>query len=174
MTLSLDTAFTAAGLQMLESLSGILRKAEAHCAEQGLPAELLTDARLAPDMWPFANQVCQTAHHTQGAVAGVHAGVFSPRLDPAPLDFASLHDILAQAIAALRAIPPGELDAMAARDMRFESGNFRLDFTVEDFLLSFSVPNLFFHTATAYAILRNRGVNIGKRDYIGELRLKTS
>lgn len=172
MTVSLDSAFIAPCLQVLESLSGLVTRAEAHCAERNLPPESLTDARLAPDMWPFAKQIFEAGHHSARAVTGVRAGVFSPELAPAPADFAALRAELAETVATLRAVTPGELDSIAANETRFEFGSMRMDFTVEDFLLSFSMPNFFFHTTTAYAILRHHGLEIGKRDFLGQPRLK--
>lgn len=172
MTVSLDSAFVAPCLQVLESLSGLVRRAEAHCAAQDLPAENLTDARLAPDMWPFAKQIFEAGHHSARAVTAVRAGVFSPELAPAPTDFPALHAELAESMATLRAVTPGELDSIASDETRFEFGSIRMDFSVEDFLLSFSMPNFFFHTTTAYAILRHHGLEIGKRDFLGKPRLK--
>jgi hypothetical protein len=61
---------------------------------------------------------------------------------------------------------------MIGRDMRFEFGTRRMDFTVEDFLLSFSLPNFYFHSSAAYGVLRNQGLKVGKTDYLGKLRLK--
>lgn len=61
----------------------------------------------------------------------------------------------------------------AETDMRFEIGEKRLSFTVDDFLLSFSQPNFYFHAVTAYGILRANAVNVGKLDYLGALRTKT-
>ena len=69
-------------------------------------------------------------------------------------------------------IEPVEVDAFVGRPMRFEFGERRMDFTAEDFLLSFSQPNFYFHATTTYAILRMKGMEIGKRDYMGQLRLK--
>ncbi|MEJ2458041.1 MAG: DUF1993 domain-containing protein [Novosphingobium sp.] len=172
MTVSLDNAFIATCLPTLESLSDLVVRAEADCTARSLPAETLTGARLAPDMWPFAKQIFEAGHHSARAVAAVRAGVFSPEPDPAPADFASLHTELANTITALRAATPGELDAIAGNDTRFEFGTTRMDFTVEDFLLSFSLPNFFFHATTAYAILRNLGLPIGKRDFLGKVRTK--
>ncbi|KHK92642.1 DUF1993 domain-containing protein [Novosphingobium malaysiense] len=172
MTVSLDNVFVATCLQSLESLSGLVNKAEAHCTEHGKPAETLTDARLAPDMWPFAKQVFEAGHHSARAVAGVRAGVFHPEIDPVPNNFAALRKEIDESIAFLKTIPAGELDAIAGRDMRFEFGSMRMDFTVEDFLTSFSLPNFFFHSTTAYAILRNHGLDVGKRDYLGKVRVK--
>jgi len=71
-------------------------------------------------------------------------------------------------------IEPAEIDAFVGRDMRFAvaAGERRLDFTAENFLLSFSQPNFYFHAATTYDILRWKGVRIGKRDFTGRLRTK--
>lgn len=172
MTVSLDDVYVKTCLQILESTAHLVDKAEEHCKSNGLSPELLTEARLAPDMWPFAKQVFETGHHSARAILGVRAGVFGPELDPAPGDFASLRNEVAGSIEFMRAMPPGELDAIAGRDMRFEFGPRRMDFTVADFLLSFSLPNFYFHATTAYGILRNQGVEIGKRDFIGQVRLK--
>ena len=66
-----------------------------------------------------------------------------------------------------------EVDALYGRDVTFQAGDMKLPFTAENFLLSFSQPNLFFHATTAYDILRHKGVPLGKRDFLGPLRLKT-
>lgn len=172
MTLSLHHAVVGTYAQMLPQVSLLLDKAEAHCAEHGLDATELTEARLADDMWPFAKQVFETGHHSARALAGVRAGVFSPEVDPVPSDFAALRAEVDGAIAVVNAAERDELDAIAGRDMRFEFGRFRRDFTVADFLLSFSLPNFYFHVTTCYAILRSRGVKVGKTDYLGSMRTK--
>lgn len=174
MTLSLNNAYVEPCLQALTALQSIVVKAQAHCEDNQLPAEALTEARLAPDMWPLAKQIFETGHHSARAIAGVRAGVFSPELEPVPSDFTSLLSEINNSISVLQSLSPSELDDIAERDMRFEFGDFRLDFTVQDFLLSFSLQNFFFHVTTAYAILRNQGVNVGKRDYIGPARIKSA
>ena len=67
---------------------------------------------------------------------------------------------------------PEEVNALEGRDMVFQFGERKMPFTVEGFLMSFSMPNLHFHATTGYDILRTRGVPLGKRDYMGPLRLK--
>lgn len=172
MAFSLYHASVGAYLQILPSVAGLVAKAEAHCAEHGLAAEALIGASLAPDMWPFAKQVAMTAAHSAGAIAGLRAGVFGPDLAPAPLDFAALSAKIASATTQLQEVDPAEIDAMPGRDMRFEFGERRMEFTAEDFLLTFSLPNFYFHAATAYAILRMKGLAIGKMDFMGRPRLK--
>ena len=172
MPFSLYHASIGAYLQILPSIANLVTKAEAHCAEHGLPAEALTGARLADDMWPFAKQVKECGHHSARAIAGLRAGVFGPELDPAPLDFASLHAEIADSIAFLQGVDPAEIDGMVGRDMRFEFGERRMDFTAEDFVLTFSLPNFYFHASAAYAVLRGQELKIGKMDYLGRPRLK--
>jgi len=75
--------------------------------------------------------------------------------------------------ATLKALTPDEVNGMEGRDMAFQIGDRRMPFTVENFLMSFSLPNFYFHATTAYDILRQKGVPLGKRDYMGQMRLKT-
>ena len=172
MPFSLYHATVGAYLQILPSIAGLVTKAEAHCAAHGLAAETLTGASLAPDMWPFAKQVFECGHHSTRAIEGVRAGVFGPEFDPAPLDFASLHQQIADSRSMLESVDPAEIDGMIGRDMRFEFGERRMDFTVEDFLLTFSMPNFYFHASAAFGVLRAQGLKVGKMDYLGRPRLK--
>ncbi len=171
MSISLYAAIIPSNLQILDSVSGLVDKAQAFCAEKGLAPEQIIQARLAEDMHPFAYQVKSTAVHSIGAIEGVRRGVFSPDMTTPPETFAALKARVAEARAALGAIEPGELEAFIGRDMRFEFGERRLDFKAEEFLLSFSQPNFYFHAATAYDILRWKGVQIGKRDFTGRVRV---
>jgi hypothetical protein len=110
--------------------------------------------------------------HSLGAIEGVRRATFSPDMTPPPETFAALKARIAEALAALEKIDPAEVDAFVGRDMCFVRGEHRLDFTAEDFLLSFSQPNFYFHAATTYDILRWKGVRIGKRDFTGKLRIR--
>ncbi|HXJ33802.1 MAG TPA: DUF1993 family protein, partial [Candidatus Eisenbacteria bacterium] len=74
---------------------------------------------------------------------------------------------------ALQKVTPGEVNALQGKDVVFQLRDFKLPFTAEGFLLSFSLPNFYFHATTAYDILRMKGVPIGKRDYMGPMRLKS-
>jgi len=172
MSLSLYDATIPAYRQILGAVAGLLRTAQAFCTEKGIAAPQIIQARLAPDMLAFAYQVKSTAVHSLGAIEGVRRGVFSPDKTPPPETFEALEDRIAGTLAALAAIEPAEIESFIGRDMRFESANSRLEFTAEDFLLSFSLPNFYFHAATAYDILRWQGVQVGKRDFMGRMRLK--
>lgn len=172
MSFSLYSATIPNFQQLLVAVAGLLVKAEAHCAERSIAPADLIQARLTSDMLPFAYQIKSTAVHSIGAIEGLRKGVFSPDLSPSPEDFAGLKTRIATAQRDLATIEPAEIDGFLGRDMRFEFGDRRMDFTAENFLLSFSQPNFYFHATTAYAILRWKGLNIGKRHFTGPLRLK--
>jgi uncharacterized protein len=173
MAFSLYAATIPSYQQILGAVSGLLATAEAFCSEKGIAHEEIIQARLAEDMQPFAYQVKSTAVHSLGAIEGVRRGVFSPDITTPPETFTALKARIAVTLAALEVIQPAEVDAFVGRDMRFASGDRRLDFTAETFLLSFSQPNFYFHATTTYDILRWKGVRIGKRNFMGKLRLKT-
>jgi uncharacterized protein len=172
MTISLYDATVPTYRQILGAVTGLLTKAERHCADRGIAPDEIVQARLAPDMLPFAYQVKSTVVHSRGAIEGVRKGVFSPDMTPPPEDFAALNHVVAAALTALEAIKPAEIDAFIGRDMRFEFGERHIDFTAENFLLSFSQPNFYFHATTAYDILRWKGLPVGKRDFMGKARSK--
>jgi len=172
MALSLYAATIPSFVQTLGAVAGLLGKAESFCAERGIAPEEIIQARLAGDMLPFAYQVKSTAVHSVGAIEGVRRGVFSPDNQEPPDSFAALKKRIADALAALEALDPAEIEGFLGRDMRFAFGDRQIDFTAENFLLSFSLPNFYFHAATAYDLLRWKGVPIGKRDFMGRVRKK--
>jgi hypothetical protein len=123
-------------------------------------------------MQPFAYQVKSTAVHSLGAIEGVRRGTFSPDTNKPPASFAALKTRVADTLAGLALIEPSEVDSFVGREMRFVAGDRQLAFTAENFLLSFSQPNFYFHATTTYDILRWKGVQIGKRNFTGKLRTR--
>jgi hypothetical protein len=172
MSFSLYAATIPSYRQILSSVSDLLGKAQAFCAEKGVAPRDIIEARLAEDMLPFSYQVKSTAVHSLGAIEGVRRGVFSPDTTTPPDNFAALKTHIAQTITALESIDPAEVDGFVGRDMRFAFGERHIDFTADNFLLSFSQPNFYFHAATTYDILRWKGVAVGKRDFLGRTRKK--
>ena len=170
MAFTLYAATIPSYLQILDSVSRLIGKAEAFCSEQGIEPDALIQARLADDMLPFAYQVKSTAVHSIGAIEGVRNGTFSPDTSTPPGTFDGLRERIAGAIAALEAMNPDEVESFIGKDMRFEFGPNAMGFSAEEFLLSFSQPNFYFHATTAYDILRMEGVPIGKRDFVGRVR----
>ncbi|MGY4398115.1 hypothetical protein ACVWZA_003317 [Sphingomonas sp. UYAg733] len=172
MAFTLYAATIPSYLQILGSVTRMVDKAEKFCTDTGLAPEALIETRLIDSMLPFAYQVKSTAVHSRGAIEGVRRGTFSPDSTTPPDSFDGLRALIAGTIAALEAIDPAEVESFIGRDMRFEFGPNHLDFLAEDFLLSFSQPNFYFHAATAYDILRMKGVELGKRDFSGRVRQK--
>ena len=170
MPISLHKATVASFLQTLPQVVRLVDTAQTHCRDNS--SADLCGARLAQDMWPFAKQVTSVVAHSAGAVRALDGGVFRPDLEPAPHNFDELRTRLTDAIAFLETVDPDAFDQHIGRDMRFEFGDTVMEFWAEDFLLSFTVPNFYFHTTSAYAILRNQGLPVGKRDFIGRPRLK--
>lgn len=170
MALTLHAATIPSFLQILASVSRLIGKAESHCLENEIASSELLEARLAPDMLPFAYQVKSTAVHSIGAIEGVRSGVFRPDMAPLPSRFEDLRALVSDAMVALEELQVEELERFIGRPMRFEFGENGIDFTAEEFLLSFSQPNFYFHATTAYDILRMKGVIIGKRDFTGRVR----
>lgn len=173
MSISLYGAIIPTYQQMLGTVAALIDKAEVHCAAADIDPATIIDARLAEDMLPFAYQVKSTAIHSIGAIEGVRRGEFNPDRTPPPDSFTGLREKIASARAAIAAIDPAEIDGFVGRDMLFVAGEtFRVPFTAEDFLMSFAQPNFYFHVNATYAILRAQGLAIGKRDYLGALRVK--
>ena len=170
MSISLYKATVPSYLQILGAVSGLLDKAEQHCASKGLAADAITQACLAADMRPFAYQITSVCHHSLGAIEGVRKGVFSPATAPPPTDFSSLRTRITETTNALKQITEKEMEAFIGQAMGFEMTGLRIDFVAEEFLLSFSQPNFYFHATTAYDILRWQGLEIGKRDFLGAMR----
>ncbi|HYD24697.1 MAG TPA: DUF1993 domain-containing protein [Croceibacterium sp.] len=169
MPLSLHAAVVPSWLQILGAGRNWLDKA----AGSGIPEAELVEARLIEDMFPFAYQVKSMAVHSQGAIEALRQGLFSPNFGEAlPQTLAEMRERLDGAVAVLESVAEDELEGFVGRPMRFEIGAKRLDFTAEDFLLSFSQPNFYFHASMAYGILRAKGLDIGKIDYLGALRFQ--
>lgn len=159
-------------MQTVSAMEGVLQKGLAHCRDAGIDTDAMLETRLFPDMLPFRFQVFSVIKNSVGAIECAKAGVFGPPPQIPPMDYTGLQTLLAEASAKLRTCTPDEVNALQGRELLFQPGGVTMSFTVEDFLLSFSIPNFHFHATTAYDILRAKGVPIGKRDYLGRIRAK--
>jgi hypothetical protein len=172
MAISLYDATVGSYIQITTAVIGFLEKGLAHCADNGVDPETLVETRLFPDMAPLRFQIVVVNHHSAGAIEGAKAGVFGPPTDQRPYDFAGLQALAAETLAKLKALSRDEVNALEGKDVVFQMRDMKLPFTAENFLLSFSLPNFYFHATTAYDILRSKGVPLGKRDFMGPMRLK--
>jgi uncharacterized protein len=173
MGISLYDLSVASYLQTLSGVAGFLEKGAKHCAENNIDANAFVETRLHADMFPLQFQVQSVTHHSLGAIEGLKKGVFGPPPSIQPQDYKGLQKMVGDARDALAKLTPAEVNALEGRDMVFQLRDFKIPFTAEGFILSFSLPNFYFHATTAYDILRMKGVALGKRDFMGQLRMKT-
>jgi hypothetical protein len=173
MTFALYDATVPTYRQILTSVLHLLGKAEAWCAEGRATEQEIIDARFAPDMLPFSYQVKSAAMHSVHALRSALVGQYEPDRSPAPESFSGMKARIAEALEVLAAFKPDEINAVADRDMCIVLREKRLDFTsTSGFLMSFSMPNFLFHSSTAYGLLRMKGLEIGKMDFLGAIALK--
>ena len=170
MAISLYEVSVASFQQVLGAVGGFMEKGEVHCEEQGIDLAALVEARLYPDMMPLRFQIISAAHHSLGAMHGVQAGKFSPPSAP-ELDYSGLQQLVADARSGLDGLDRAQVEAFEGKEVIFQTGDFKLEFLAEDFLMTFSLPNLHFHATTAYDILRMQSVPLGKIDYMGRMRV---
>jgi len=173
MAISLYDATVAGFQQTLAGVAGFLDRGLAHCHENNIDPETLVEARLYGDMLPLRFQVQLVAHHSIGAIEAVKAGAFVPPMNLPPDDYAVLQKRVADARRLLGKLTAAEVNDLEGRDVVFQISDMKMLFTAQGFLLSLSLPNFFFHAATAYDILRSQGVPLGKRDFMGPLRPKS-
>jgi hypothetical protein len=187
MTISLYDLSVPTFLQTTRAVSGFLDRAAKYCAETGANPDDFVSAGLYPDMAPFHFQIEALTHHAVWGVKAVKTGAFAPPPLVGAMPFTDLRAAVGQAVTALEAFTPEEVNSCSGKELNIELHRpldekdawtpwdpRTLAFTAETFLLSFSLPNFHFHAVTAYDILRTRGVPLGKRDYEGQLRTRTT
>jgi hypothetical protein len=168
MTISLYAASIPVFKQMLNSLDAVLRKAEEHAAARNFEPANLLQSRLAPDMFPLLRQVQIAADFSRGVSARL-AGAEVPKYDDQEQTFEDLHGLIAKSLAFIDGFTPAQIDGNEERAIVTRPGTPKEKrFTGQSYLLSYGLPQFFFHVTTAYAILRHNGVDIGKRDFMGQ------
>ena len=160
-------------LQTVKAIGGFLDRAVRHCADTRTDPDDFVHARLFNDMAPFHFQIEAAWHHAVWGLEAVKTGVFGPPALVGPVPFAELQAMIGKAETALEAFTPAEVNSWQGKDLNLQIGPRRLTFTSETLILSFSLPNFYFHAVTAYDILRTRGVPLGKHDFEGRLRTLT-
>ena len=154
---------------VLQALSSVLDKGEAWATAKKVDPAVLPMTRLAPDMFALARQVqiaCDTAKNGLSRLAGVEA----PRYEDNEKTIAELKERIAKTIAYLKTLDGAAIDAAVDRTIRFPLGPHKTaEMKGVDYLTQFVAPNFYFHTVTAYAILRANGVDVGKMDYLGAI-----
>ena len=164
-TLAIHDATIPVLVRGLGVLSGLLRRGETHAEAAGHDPATLVGARLAPDMLPLAGQV-QRASDTARFAASRLTGTEAPAFPDDETDFAQLQGRIGRTVAFLHTFDEARFAGSEAREVVLGSGDTARRFTGSSYLLTFVLPNFFFHVTTAYGILRHNGVPLGKRDYL--------
>jgi len=166
MTISMYQASVPRFINILGNLSNILDKAQAHVEAKKLTDSSLTAFRLFPDMLPMTVQVqiaCDTAKGVAARLAGVEIPVYEDNEKTLP----ELKARVAKTIAFLQTITPEQVDGTEDKAIVTKRGDKETHYKGLQFLLGHAIPNFYFHITTAYNILRHNGVEIGKRDFLG-------
>jgi hypothetical protein len=156
----------------LTALSGVLDKGAAFAAAKKIEPSVLVQGRLAPDMFPLARQVQIASDQVKNGAARL-AGVEPPRFEDKETTFDELKTRIANTLAFVKGLDAKAIDASADREITFPLGpDNKGHMKGDDYLTHFVLPNLYFHSATAYLILRHAGVDVGKRDFLGAIPMK--
>jgi len=161
-------ATVSAFKQQLGSLSAIIDKAEAFCAAKKIDPSVIISSRLAPDMLPFVRQIliaCDFAKNCSGRLAGGEI----PKFEDNEKTFEELKARIAKTLAYLSTLDAKAIDGAAGRILEFPIGPNKMKMEISAYALRFALPNFYFHSSTAYNILRENGVELGKRDFMGQV-----
>lgn len=157
--------------QILSGMTRVLNKGAEFASDNNLKADDFVGMSLHSDMLPFLFQVNCARMHTVDALAALESGMFTPPKSTTPRNYQGLQDMLAETLDELKAVSAEQINGYQGKPMLFKMGEMEIPFTAENFILSFSIPNLNFHATTAYDILRAQGVPLGKADYLGKMRV---
>ena len=166
MALSMYQASIPQLTKMLNNLANILQKGEAFAKAKNIDESVLVTARLAPDMFPLSKQVQIACDQVKNGLARL-AGVEPPKFEDNEATFAQLQERIAKTLVFAKGITPAQVDGTEAKEIKFSIKEWNFEFVGEQYLLTWIIPNFYFHVTTAYNILRHNGVEIGKADYLG-------
>lgn len=166
MSLALDHVATSMFLRGLNVLSGLIDSA----VEAGLDEAALMEARLAPDMRPFPDQIRMAAFSARSCVARL-TGQEWPKTEDTEASLAELKQTVALSIAFVEGVETAAFEGGGTRRVELRFPGVELNFEGRGYLTSFALPNFYFHLSMAYAILRQAGVPLGKRDFLGQIEL---
>jgi hypothetical protein len=150
----------------LRNLSAILDKAQAHAEAKKLDPAVFGSLRLIADMFPLSRQVQIACDTAKGAVARL-AGVEIPKHEDTEQTIPELKARIAKTLEFIGSVPAAKIDGSEAREVVLKMRSGEHKYTGLQYLMGHALPNFYVHVTTAYNILRSNGVDIGKRDYIG-------
>lgn len=171
MTASLYDISVGSYRRSLEGVKTFLQKGREYAESEGLSLDEIAGTRLRDDMLPFRFQVQAVRHQSIDTITAFETGEFGPPAGMDPDDYDALQAIVDTTLAELDALDPDTVNAHSGKTVVFRMPGIELPFTAENFVLSFSLPNLYFHATTAYDILRIAGAPLSKRDFLGPLAI---
>jgi hypothetical protein len=154
---------------MLGSFHSVLTKAEAHAKEKSENVDSYLELRLAPDMLPLTAQVRIATDIAKGGAARL-AGVDIPSYEDNETTVAQLKARLTKTIAFLKSVEAGKFAGAEDREIHLKFPQREFHFNGKDYLNNWVLPNVYFHITTGYDILRNKGVALGKQDFLGGMQ----
>lgn len=153
-------------IKMFNNLLAILHKGEAFAASKNMNEAILVDASLFVDMLPLSKQVQIACDQVKNGMARL-AGIEPPKFDDHETTIAQLKERITKTIQFLEGIAPEQINGSEAKEIQFSIKERNFEFVGEQYLLTWIIPNFYFHVTTAYDILRHHGVEIGKADFLG-------
>ena len=167
MALSMFQASVPVCVQILGSLSAVVDKAAAHCAEKKYDEASMLSDRLFPDMFTLARQFRQASDFGRNIPGRLAGGTLPDFPATDATSFSELKARLEKSLDYAKSFTPAQIDGTEDKDIIWTAGQRQMSFKGRAYLLHFGLPNFFFHATTAYNILRHRGVELGKRDFLG-------
>ena len=165
--ISMYNASIPAFIKMLNNLDAILDKASTWAQAKKIDEKYLMTSRIAPDMLPFTKQIQIATDIVKGCAARL-AGADVPKYEDNESSFVELKARVSKTIAFLETFTAQQIDGSEDKSIELKFGPNSFHFKGLDYLLTFANPNLYFHVTTAYAILRHNGLEIGKKDFLGD------
>ncbi|KAJ5543600.1 hypothetical protein N7535_006024 [Penicillium sp. DV-2018c] len=149
----------------LNTLRAILKKAEEHAAEKNVSLDDFFNARLIDDMMPLSSQVAIATSTVSKALARATFVEPTPQQER-DATYQDLYRRVDKALAELAKVDPATFAAKEGQTFKAPIGDNVFDYTMEDYSVRFAIPNFYFHVTTVYNIVRMKGVQIGKMDYL--------
>lgn len=174
MSMTMYDVLVPSYIQILDGLVGTLDIGLAFCKEKGIDPDEMAQRRLVGPMQPLSFQVFSAAYHSAGAIDSLKEGAFHPPSREPINSYAKLQEIARDALAKVKTLTPQDVNDHMNKEIVFASHGFKLVYTAENFIHTFSLPNFYFHVTMAYALLRQAGAPLSKRNYLGSMRVISS
>lgn len=171
MSIDLYTLSIETNKQIVRASIETLEIARNYAIENNIDPDSLLEKQLIDDMWPLTGQLNSIRHHSLGSIQGIQAGLFEPPPKLPTMNYKEYQQYLVDALTELESFSESEIKALEGKSLIFKIGKREMPFVAENFVRSFSLPNLHFHAATAYNLLRKEGVPIGKLNYLGKFQV---